>query len=140
MVRANKPHYRIPQAYRNECNRQINKLLEDDIIEPSDSPYNSPFILVPKEQLKGEEKKLFAYVSISVTLTLKWYLCHIHCHGLIISCMNLGTKGTSLHLIWRKDTTKCLSIRRIGVKLHSVSCTSTCSLVLKLLLHFSSLC
>lgn len=33
------PQYRIPEADRDECKRKINRLLEDDIIEPSDSSF-----------------------------------------------------------------------------------------------------
>lgn len=42
----NKRQYRISQAHWAEFKREINKLLEDDVIEPNDNPYNSPSILL----------------------------------------------------------------------------------------------
>lgn len=50
----NKKQYRIPQKHRAEITTQIKNLLENDIIEPSTSPYNSPVLLVPK---KGTDKE-----------------------------------------------------------------------------------
>lgn len=43
------PNYRSIQSQHDEINRQIQKLQQDDIIEPSVSPYNSPILLVPKK-------------------------------------------------------------------------------------------
>lgn len=55
----NKKQYRLPEKHREEIQKQINKLLEDDIIEPSNSPFNSPVILVPKKGIDTEGNKLF---------------------------------------------------------------------------------
>lgn len=41
--------YPYPQALKDEVKKQINKLLEDGIIRPSKSPYNSPIWIVPKK-------------------------------------------------------------------------------------------
>jgi hypothetical protein len=41
--------YPIPQAYKSEINKLTNEMLEQDIIENSLSPYNSPIILVKKK-------------------------------------------------------------------------------------------
>ncbi|PNF23589.1 hypothetical protein B7P43_G13934 [Cryptotermes secundus] len=41
--------YRLPEAHKEEVNRQINKLLDDGIIAPSRSAFNSPLLLVPKK-------------------------------------------------------------------------------------------
>lgn len=49
-------NYRIPESQKNEVKEQITKMLRDDIIEPSDSPYNSPIFLVPKKSRDGSKK------------------------------------------------------------------------------------
>ena len=45
----NLPPYRIPHKYRDELENINSKMLKDDIIEPSISPYNSPLICVTKK-------------------------------------------------------------------------------------------
>lgn len=40
-------NYRIPEAQKEEMNLQINKMLDDGIVQNSYSPYNSPILLVP---------------------------------------------------------------------------------------------
>ena len=49
-------NYRLPQAQMEEINKQVNKLLDENIIEPSNSPYNSPLLIVPKKD-NDENKK-----------------------------------------------------------------------------------
>lgn len=49
-------NYRIPMSQKEEINKQVNKLIENNLIEPSKSCYNSPIILVPKKG-SGLEKK-----------------------------------------------------------------------------------
>lgn len=49
-------NYRLPHGQKAEVDKQINKLMEDKLIEPSISPYNSPIILVPKKSINGEKK------------------------------------------------------------------------------------
>ncbi|KXJ82192.1 hypothetical protein RP20_CCG015177 [Aedes albopictus] len=49
--------YPYPQALKEEVERQINKLLNDGIIQPSKSPYNSPIWVVPKKTDASNEKK-----------------------------------------------------------------------------------
>ena len=49
-------NYRLPHAQMDEIDRQIKKLENDDIIEPSNSPYNSPLLIVPKKVENGEKK------------------------------------------------------------------------------------
>lgn len=49
-------NYRLAHGQKEEINKQVNKLLENDLIEPSLSPYNSPIILVPKKSTDGSKK------------------------------------------------------------------------------------
>lgn len=49
--------YPYPQAFKNEVNNQIEKMLHDGIIRPSRSPYNSPVWIVPKKQDASCQKK-----------------------------------------------------------------------------------
>lgn len=42
--------YRYPEIHKEEVNKQINQMLEDKIIEPSTSPWNSPLWVVPKKR------------------------------------------------------------------------------------------
>jgi len=41
--------YCFPPIYKEEINKQVTELLNDDIIEYSNSPYNSPIWIVPKK-------------------------------------------------------------------------------------------
>lgn len=41
--------YRLPESQKVEVQSQLKKMLEDDIIEFSSSPYNSPILIVPKK-------------------------------------------------------------------------------------------
>lgn len=49
--------YRYPSIYRKEIEKQIDKLLGNDIIKPSTSPYNAPLWIVPKKAIKEGEKR-----------------------------------------------------------------------------------
>ncbi|WP_331035211.1 reverse transcriptase domain-containing protein [Lactovum miscens] len=49
-------NYRLPQSHKAEIDRQVKNLLENDLIEPSCSNYNSPLILVPKPDLNGQKR------------------------------------------------------------------------------------
>jgi len=48
--------YRFPPIHKDEINKQVKDLLENDIIKASDSPYNSLVWVVPKKP-KGFEGK-----------------------------------------------------------------------------------
>ena len=41
--------YRLPESQKGEVHRQVKELLEDRIIAKSDSPWNSPLLVVPKK-------------------------------------------------------------------------------------------
>lgn len=49
-------NYRLPKTQKDEINKQVTKLLENDLIEHSTSSFNAPLILVPKKSLNGEKK------------------------------------------------------------------------------------
>jgi hypothetical protein len=40
--------YRLPDSQKEEIDRQVKQLVEDGIITKSDSPWNSPLLIVPK--------------------------------------------------------------------------------------------
>lgn len=45
----NVKQYRLSQVHKKEVDSQVKTLLEDDVIEVSDSPYNSPIWIIPKK-------------------------------------------------------------------------------------------
>lgn len=49
-------NYRLPQAHVSEINSQVEKLLENELIEPTISSYNSPVIIVPKKSTDETKK------------------------------------------------------------------------------------
>lgn len=49
-------NYRLPYSQKEEINSQVRKMLEDQIVEPCASNYNSPVILVPKKSTDGNKK------------------------------------------------------------------------------------
>jgi hypothetical protein len=49
--------YRLPETQRIEVEKQVNKLLEEKIIAESNSPWNSPLLVVPKKTDASGEKK-----------------------------------------------------------------------------------
>lgn len=49
--------YRFPPIHKDEINKQVKDLLNNDTIKPSDSPYNSPLWIVPKKpDSKGNKR------------------------------------------------------------------------------------
>jgi hypothetical protein len=42
-------NYRIPEQHQNEVDNQVQKMLEDGIIQQSQSPWNFPILVVPKK-------------------------------------------------------------------------------------------
>lgn len=49
-------NYRLPHTQKSEIDTQVNKLLKNNLIEPSQSNYNSPLILVPKKSTDGSKR------------------------------------------------------------------------------------
>lgn len=47
--------YRIPDAQKHEMDVQIQKMLEDGIVQDSISSYNNPILLVPKKSATGDK-------------------------------------------------------------------------------------
>lgn len=43
------PNYKSIHSQQEEIRSQVKKLLDEDIMQPSVSPYNSPIMLVPKK-------------------------------------------------------------------------------------------
>lgn len=56
-IPVNVRQYRFPPIHKEEINKQIGELLENDVIKPSTSPYNSPLWIVPKKpDAKGNKR------------------------------------------------------------------------------------
>lgn len=49
--------YRLPQASKDEINKQIDDMLRNDIIEEAQSEFSSPLLIVPKKTDNSGEKK-----------------------------------------------------------------------------------
>lgn len=50
------PNYKTIHSQHEEIQSQVRKMLNEKIIEPSVSPYNSPILLVPKKSCNGDKK------------------------------------------------------------------------------------
>lgn len=55
-------NYRIPHTQKSEIEKQVKKLINDGIVEPSNSAYNSPILIVPKKSLPGSDEKRWRMV------------------------------------------------------------------------------
>lgn len=55
----NRKQYRLPETYKVEVHKQVQQLLDDDIIEESFSPFNNPILLVPKKGVDDQGSKLY---------------------------------------------------------------------------------
>lgn len=49
--------YRYPKVHEEEVKKQVNKMLEQKIIQPSTSPWSSPVWVVPKKLDASGQKK-----------------------------------------------------------------------------------
>lgn len=74
--------YPYPRALKDEVEKQINQLLDDHIIRPSKSPYNSPVWIVPKKMDASGEKKYRMVIDYrklnSVTIADKYPIPEIN--------------------------------------------------------------
>ena len=43
------PAYRLPHAYRDEVKKELDEMLRNGVIEPSNSEWSAPIVLVPKK-------------------------------------------------------------------------------------------
>jgi hypothetical protein len=57
------PQYRTPYALRDEMRDQVQKMLDQDIIRGSNSPWSAPAILVPKKGPCGNRDSHFTWIS-----------------------------------------------------------------------------
>jgi len=57
----NVKQYRFSPIHKEEINKQISTLSKDNIITKSESPYNSPFWIVPKKPDSKGNKQCMAY-------------------------------------------------------------------------------
>lgn len=48
--------YRLPMSQREEIQKQIDKMLKENIIQPSKSAWNAPLLIVPKKSSDGTKK------------------------------------------------------------------------------------
>lgn len=53
----NTKSYRIPEIHKEEVQRQTEQMLQDGIIAPSNSPWNSPILVVPKKPDASGKRK-----------------------------------------------------------------------------------
>ena len=55
-------NYRTPHSQIDKIDEEIKKLIDEKIVEPSTSEYNSPLLLVPKKSLPGSKDKRWRLV------------------------------------------------------------------------------
>lgn len=68
--------YRLPEAQRTEIMRKTKQLLEQNVIENSISPFNSPTFLVPKKDSRGmntETRQVFDYRKLNEKTIMQKY-------------------------------------------------------------------
>ena len=49
--------YKFPPLHKEEISRQVNELIDNEIIKPSQSPHNTPVWIVPKKRDSHENRK-----------------------------------------------------------------------------------
>jgi hypothetical protein len=68
-----RPRYRTPYALRHEMQRQVQDMLDKDIIRESQSPWSAPAILVPKKSLGGRPKYRLCVDFRALNAVTKFY-------------------------------------------------------------------
>lgn len=66
-------NYRLPHSQKGEVSMQVEKLKNNDLIEPSRSNYNSPVILVPKKGNEGKWRMCVDYRLVNKKLIADKY-------------------------------------------------------------------
>ena len=96
--------YRIPHAYRDTVRNELHRLVADDIIKPSSSPWASPIVLVFKKdkslRLCVDYRPLNAMSDMDVYPMPKW----------TISSTDLIRQNISQPWILRRANGRCLSL------------------------------
>ena len=74
--------YRLPFHQRTEITNQVSKMIEDGIVKPSESQYNSPLLLVPKKPDSSGVRRWRVVVDFrrlnDITRDVTFPLPHIH--------------------------------------------------------------
>jgi hypothetical protein len=60
--------YRLPEAQKAEIEKQVDEMLEKGVIEQSNSPWNSPLLIVPKKVDASGEKKWRVVVDLESSM------------------------------------------------------------------------
>lgn len=97
--------YRLPQSSKQEVNKQVQRMLNNDIIEPTNSEWNSPILLVPKksdgdkrwrlvvdyrkvnESIQDDKFPLPNITDILDSLSGSLYFSHLDLHQGFYQCM-----------------------------------------------------
>lgn len=97
-------NHRLPNSQKIEIKTQVQKLLENDLIEPSQSAYNSPLILVPEKSTDGAPKWRMCvdYRQLNKKLIADKFLSR----ELMTFWMDWGEQNFSLALIYSADFIK----------------------------------
>lgn len=53
-------NYRLPHSHIQEISNEVDRLIKEDIVEPSVSSYNSPLLIVPKRSKDNKQKWRFS--------------------------------------------------------------------------------
>jgi hypothetical protein len=60
--------YRLPEAQKAEIEKQVDEMLDKGVIEQSNSPWNSPLLIVPKKVDASGEKKWRVVVDLESSM------------------------------------------------------------------------
>ena len=89
------PAYRVPHSQRKIVNDAVDKMLKDKVIEPSDSPWNFPLVLVPKKN--GQWRIVIDFRKLNdITIPDRYPCTHM---GDLLSSLGHNTYFSSLDLL-----------------------------------------